>query len=173
MQMSWLLKNWVKKILFFPITFYSPRCSSHAMRAFDDLGEFKNQYPLTLIKNHLSPLGKHLLDRQQTELQSKPIEGVYRGKIADKYPIKLFIDTIYHDGSVSGYYWYTKHKKLIELRGSYQNNKLKLYVRKHNPQEKKWIPIEAIIGTLQNNSFNGTWKNLKSGKIFSLHMKLN
>jgi hypothetical protein len=96
--------------------------------------------------------------------------GIYKGKIAGKYPIGLSISEVYEDGSLSAYYWYEKYKQLIVLSGSYKNGKLELYVKKHNSEAKKWVPIEAIIGSLENGFFKGVWNNLESGKKLPLKM---
>lgn len=153
---------------------YSGRCSNHALRALDDLGDFEHSYGFKKLEKYLSPLGKYLLDKNRKKLVKIDTKiGVYRGKIADKYPIKLFISTIYDDGSLSASYWYTKYKKVIDLSGMYKNGKLELYVKNYDAIQKKWIKVEAIIGRLEDNKFKGTWKNLETNKEFSLNMELN
>jgi hypothetical protein len=151
--------------------FYSGRCSNHAMRALDDLGDFENSYSFKALEKHLSPFGNFLLNPKNTKFISpKTPLGIYKGKIGDKYPIGLSLSEVYEDGSLSAHYWYEKYKHPIELSGSYTNGKLELYVKKHNPEAKKWVPVEAIIGTLDNNLFVGSWENLESGKKLLLKM---
>ncbi len=153
---------------------YSERCSNHAMRALDDLGDFENSYSFKELEKYLTPLGKYLLDKKRTKLPVTNFQtGIYKGKIGGKYPIKLFISEIYDDGGISASYWYDKYRKVIELYGSYTNGKLKLHAQKHNDIEKKWIPYETIEGRLKNNSFKGTWKNLEINKEYTLNMELN
>jgi len=154
------------------LTIYSGRCSNHAMRALDDIGDFANTYALDEVKNYLSPLGHYLLDPKVKVLKNtKMVEGIYRGKIANKYPIGLFIQRVYDDGSLSAMYWYKKYRQPIELDGHYENGTLKLYVKEHSEVEKKWISVESFVGTLKNNRFQGTWTNLRSGKSSTFDLK--
>lgn len=150
---------------------YSGRCSNHAMRALDDIGDFSNSYSFDEIKDYLSPIGKYLLDRDQKILKSiDMIEGVYRGEIAHKYPIKLFIQSIYDDGSLSAFYWYEKYKKPLDLKGTYQHGEIKLYLKEHSEQEKRWIKVESFIGRLKDGKIKGVWKNIRNGEEFDLSL---
>ncbi|HIP50526.1 MAG TPA: hypothetical protein EYG94_00430 [Campylobacterales bacterium] len=162
---------WIEKDKF---TLFSGRCSNHAMRALDDIGDFSNSYSFIELKNYLSPLGNYLLNKHNKEvLNSESPTGIYKGKITGKYPIKLSISQIYDDGSLEASYWYEKYKKVIDLSGSYKNGKLKLYVKKHKPKEKKWVAVEAIVGKVSDGKFKGTWQKLPTGKLLSLEMSLN
>ena len=155
-------------------TIYSERCSNHAMRALDDIGSFSNSYSFKEIKPYLSLLGKYLLDKHQKHLPNREIvEGVYSGKIAHKYPIKLFIKYVSDDGSLSAYYWYDKYKQIIDLDGSYRDKKLKLYFKKYNEEQKKWIKVESFIGDLKHGKFKGVWNNLQTGKCFDVSLRLD
>jgi len=155
------------------LTIYSGRCSNHAMRALDDIGDFENSYALDEVKKYLSPVGKYLLNPKVKTLKNvEMVEGIYRGKIANKYPIGLFIQNVYDDGSLSAMYWYKKYRQPIELDGHYENGILKLYVKEHNEVEKKWINVESFVGTLKNNRFKGTWTNLESGKALGFDLKV-
>jgi len=152
-------------------TIYSERCSNHAMRALDDIGDFSNSYSFKEIKSYLSLLGKYLLDKHQKHLPNREIvEGVYSGKIAHKYPIKLFIQEVNDDGSLGAYYWYEKYQQPIDLGGNYRDKKLKLYFKKYDEEQEKWIKVESFIGDLKHGKFKGIWENLQTDKGFDVRL---
>jgi len=143
----------------FGLTLYSPRCSNHAMMALDDLGEFSNNYSLDQIDSYLSDLGKYLLDnRVKIVKKSNDIEGIYSGKISNKYSIMLFIKYI-DNNRVNALYWYEKYKKLVELSGYLKDNRLKLIAQNKDDKD-----IEIFIGDLKNRSFSGEWINLEDNR---------
>jgi len=101
------------------------------------------------------------------------LEGVYQGKLANKYPIRLFIQRVHDDGSLQMYYWYQKYKTPIELSGRYVKGKLNLYAQEYNKTKEKWIKTETFIGMLKNNLFIGRWKNLRNGHVSDFNLQVN
>lgn len=92
------------------------------------------------------------------------------GKIADKYPIYMNIN-VNEDKSVSGYYYYTSHKKKIKLVGTFsEESGFEL-----NEWNKNKSNEEEHTGTFKfienNGEYSGKWTNPQKTKTLSFHAK--
>lgn len=91
------------------------RCSNHAMRALDDVGDVSVDFPAA--KLDLTPYGKALLaGGPDVPPPPSPFGQVLHGAVG-KSPVTMLLDTPNKDGSVRGQYFYDKHRKAIEIYG--------------------------------------------------------
>ena len=155
------------------LTFVRGRCSNHAMRAIDDLYDFKIAYSYQELKPHLSEFGKSLIFNQPKNIESKnPKFKLYKGKIADKYPIFVLINTIYEDTSMSATYWYDSKKLPIEWRGNFKNNHFSLIEDDyHDENLKAWVPRANIELQVSGNKLVGTWKDYRTKKDLKIELE--
>jgi hypothetical protein len=101
------------------------RCSNHAMRALDDIGDFTLALPYKALKPHLSAYGRTLL---LNEGSAKPKGGIYgqllRGHLGGM-AITMLINKE-SDNSVAGTYFYDRYRKPIAVSGRASGNELEL-----------------------------------------------
>lgn len=99
------------------LVFRAGRCSNHASRALDDVGDLSLAIPLADLSELLSPYGKALLLAEGDAPPPANLFGqVLRGKVGRR-TITMRLDRPYHDGSVAGSYFYDKFRKTIRLSG--------------------------------------------------------
>ena len=151
----------------------SGRCSNHAMRGIDDLGSFEIKIPLKKLEPHLTDYAKNLLSGSQTVVTQPNLQHrIYKGKIDGKYPITLMINQIFEDNSMSITYWYDTHKKLIEWRGTYENNRFTLVEDDYHDEENaRWIPKANIILDEKGTDLVGTWEDYKTKKKLKIELQ--
>ena len=158
------------------IVFSRERCSNHAMRAADDLGEFSDTLKIAEISNLLSRYGKALLFEDTKECQNikPPISNtkILKGFINDKIPITCIFYRAEEDGSLRLKYWYDKDKSIIEWRGTFKNkSKLNLVEDDHYDEKLgKWILKALINADVSADSIKGTWTNQKDGKKLTISL---
>lgn len=89
----------------------------------------------------------------------------YIGKLNEKFRIGLYLE--YNNNNVSGFYFYEKMKKKINVTGRRNGKKLTLSAS---------VPegIETFDGLLDNGKFKGVWSNATGNKSypFIFYMKL-
>lgn len=147
------------KLTKYKIIFTHGRCSNHAMRALDDIGDFVNSFKLKTIKPYLTKYGKTFLSGKKLKYTSPYAEQkLYKGYINKKYPITLYLNSISKEGFVEAIYWYNKYKTPIELSGTYKNGHFSL-------KEGENAIIEADLK--EKKRILGTYKKLKSSKKMS------
>lgn len=149
------------------ITFFTGRCSNHAMRALDDLGEFSNTLDKKILMPHMSMFGKSLFKKNETKMLNVP-RGLFNGTLGKKYTIKLFISKIYDDGSVNASYWYTNYNKPIELNGKYKNGKFEFKVFEYEEESDNSSVLETLSLEYSKHSLKGTWTLLSNGKTLPI-----
>jgi len=77
---------------------------------------------------------------------------MYYGKIDDQYPITMEL-TFNDDHSISGYYFYNKWKKKIQLIGKYDQNNFSVNAGS-----------ETFTGVFSDKKIFGSWDNSSSSK---------
>ena len=156
------------------VVFTRERCSNHAMRAVDDLGEFSDTLKIAEISNLLSRYGKALLFENTKEcLNIKPLISntkILKGFINDKIPITCIFSRPYDDESIRLKYWYDKNKFIIEWRGTFKNKStLDLAEDDYfDKKQDKWILRALINAYVTADSIKGTWTNQKDGKKLTI-----
>jgi hypothetical protein len=153
------------------ITFERERCSSHAMRALDDLDKFDIAIAFKDLKEYLSPYGESLLNNSMENLQTSSPEGkLYKGFINGKYPIHALISRIEEDGSFSMSYWYDKTKIPIEWTGSFDNSNFSMVeYEEHGDNRTETATVSAAW--TGNNEITGTWTNSKTHETLKLELE--
>lgn len=149
------------------------RCSNHAMRALDDLGEFKIELPYAKLDKHWSYYAENLLSETGKAVRQNTIQNkLYKGFIDEKYSVMVLIKDVYDDGSFSAFYWYDKIKKLIEWSGNVKNGHISITENDYHSEElKKWIPRAIIKANVNNEKITGTWQDYKTKKFLKLELK--
>jgi hypothetical protein len=147
------------------------RCSNHASRALDGFeAEYtSHSYAFKDIEKYLSPYGAALVKGGDESVKNTSLQGkIYKGWIG-KYPITALINHVHDNGGLSMFYWYDKHKKLIEWHGHVVNKHFTLKERDPNDNDStntadidaKWVEGEIF----------GTWTSAKNGSQ-ALELKL-
>jgi hypothetical protein len=152
------------------ITFIQDRCSNHAMRALDDLGNFELRISKKELEPYMSKIGKELFTPKAAISDSQLLRGLYKGTINGKYPILLWISRM-DEGSVDGFYWYQKTKQLIALRGQYSQQNLALQVTQYSNKLDKNIVQETFLLSFKDGILQGSWTNVKTAKTLSVELK--
>lgn len=106
------------------------RCASHTGAAYDDPGDFENEFDLSRLKPFLNNYGQYLLtasSEYNTKKEEKNMHiGLYQGKIDEQHAIHLFVEKIYDDGLVRAFCFYDNPARKIDLQalkhqdGSYE-----------------------------------------------------
>lgn len=127
------------------------RCSNHAERALDDVGELIVNLPTAQLGTLLTPYGLALvLDQGDAPAPASPFGQVLNGRIGGA-SVMLQLDRLTEDGSVSGRYCYVRHGRMIALSGRRQGNKLVL------AEDLDGKKAELNL-TIRGNSLVGQWQ---------------
>ncbi|PXY02274.1 hypothetical protein DF185_06400 [Marinifilum breve] len=146
---------------------YRGRCSNHALRALDAIGDFENTMKYSLIKPLLSKYGLNLLfDEKPGDFETHYSEKIFYGHIAEKYPITLVLDK-YSDEYVSGVYLYNNIGRTIHLSGEAKGNGLVLSVYNENDDNTGEFSLTVSD---DNKSIVGVWTNTE-GKSLKVELK--
>jgi hypothetical protein len=110
------------------VTLTTERCSNHAMRALDALGEFSASFSPEQLKPWLSAYGRHLLldEASSAAAPASPWGQVLRGQIGGKLPVTMALGFVRSDDSVNAQYFYDRHRKPITVVGNFQGGTLTL-----------------------------------------------
>ena len=134
------------------ITFERGRCSNHASRALDDIGEMTNAFPIKDITLHLSAYGNALLLGAGNALSGGgPFNQVLVGKVGQS-TITMRLGARNSDDSVSSVYYYDKYRTPIALFGKVSNGVLTLT---ESDSKDKVLPV--IRATISGESLKGQW----------------
>ena len=132
------------------------RCSNHAMRALDDVGDFTLTLSYAALRPHLTDYGKTLLLKEGS---AQPPVGIYgqilRGNIGGS-EVTMLINKG-SDNSVAGHYFYNKYSKPIELSGRVIGDQLELTETVAESSEEK----PAMRLTISGNRLTGTRQGKK------------
>lgn len=100
------------------------RCSNHAMRALDDVGDVTLEIPAA--KLDLTPYGKSILaGGPDAPAPATPFGHVLHGTVG-KAQVTMLLEKLGGDGSINGQYFYDKHRKSIDLVGSIDGSEVTL-----------------------------------------------
>lgn len=143
------------------IYFQRGRCSNHASRALDELGNFTYGFTKKEIEPFLSEYGKNLYGNQPRKMTDFK-EKIFAGKIG-KYPIKGVINQ-----NNSGFYWYERFKQLIEIDFVYENQEIIINEKNYNNNTTATFKLKQI-----NNQFIGSWKKTNTKENFPVEIHFN
>ncbi|WP_326980903.1 hypothetical protein VUJ46_11330 [Chryseobacterium sp. MYb264] len=154
------------------LRFIAGRCSNHAMRALDELGDHVVDIPYKDLDTYWSSYAKNLLSGSEKVDKTSLDHKLYKGSIDGKYPITMLIDQVYDDGSLSAKYWYNKNKKLIEWHGKLKGNHVSLLESDYYSEETRmWILKTAIEADIKGNKITGTWQDYNTKKYLKLELE--
>lgn len=132
------------------------RCSNHAMRALDDVGDFTLTLSYAALRPHLTDYGKTLLLKEGSAQPPVSMYGqILRGNIGGS-EITMLINKG-SDNSVAGHYFYEKYRRPIEVNGRAAGDQLELTEGVAESSEEK----PAMRLTIAGSQLSGTWKGKK------------
>ncbi len=137
------------------LTLIAERCSAHAVRALDDLGEFSNSFAYTELAEALSPYGRCLLLEQRSDCRdlSRPqISGVYRGAVDGRQRITLVIAP-YASGVSRAVYFRDEDATKVTLSARPQPNSGRVHL-----QEQGATPAMFELWLERDGELSGTWQ---------------
>lgn len=109
--------------------FIEGRCSNHAMRAIDELDEFRNELIIIHYSEFLNDYGEYIFGLSEKYFSGTTRFRMYTGSIGDQYPILFFENRT--NGYPSYTYCYKKYGVLIELQNEESEDLLKLIETNH------------------------------------------
>lgn len=146
------------------------RCSNHAMRALDDLGDLSFRIGMEALQPHLSDYGRSLLmplpvapDAARTEAPAQ----IYKGMIDGRLPVTLFIDL--RDGPATratrsfgeATYYYNRYRKPIALELERKEGFLNLTEKpqlRDDAEAKTREPSGVLRLRVQAGQLSGEWR---------------
>ncbi|MCP3057685.1 hypothetical protein LXT21_02720 [Myxococcus sp. K38C18041901] len=134
------------------------RCSNHASRALDDVDKVSLALSYDSLRPHLTAYGKRVLLGEGQGVSGDVFGQVLRGRIG-KMPIVMMLER-QRDDSVSGVYFYEKHRKPIEVDGRLEGGKLELQERDADGNSTGSLRLE--VG---KNLLRGEWVGKQSLKM--------
>ncbi|MCQ4259647.1 hypothetical protein [Stutzerimonas stutzeri] len=138
------------------LTLVAGRCSAHAVRALDDLGEFSNSFAYTDLAQELSPYGRCLLLEQRSDCRdlSKPqISGVYRGVVNGRQRITLVIAPPDAGGSSRAFSFRNEDASRVELSARQEPDAGRILLREQNAR-----PALFELLLERDGQLSGTWQ---------------
>ncbi|MES2756301.1 MAG: hypothetical protein V4693_02915 [Pseudomonadota bacterium] len=130
----------------------SGRCSNHAMRALDDVGDVTMPVPYAKLRPWLTGYGKALLLGEGTARASGMYRQLLRGHINGIIPITMQLANE-RGNSVNGVYLYDKVGKPIKLVGKREGNELTLMERL-GEEETAGATIKLVV---TGSQLKGQW----------------
>jgi hypothetical protein len=135
------------------VSFIVGRCSNHAMRALDELGEHVKLFTFKELSAHLSEYGAMVLESgKKVAAPAHPFNQVLVGKVGQS-PITVWLGSRRADGEIGGYYYYDKFRTPIRLFGKVKGNVLE--VDENDGSDRQTTP--KIRATLTGDSLKGQW----------------
>ncbi|WP_413460266.1 hypothetical protein [Herbaspirillum huttiense] len=139
------------------ITFLYDRCSNHAERVLDDVGEQKVTYKIVDLTQYFTAYGKYLfMSGPQAAPRAEPYRQILKGRVGQA-AITLALSELYSDGSLSGSYFYDKYRKPIPLSGKVNGN-----VVEFTESESSDTPQPMIRATIKGDELWGQWIGKKT-----------
>ena len=140
------------------LAFLNGRCSNHASRALDELGDFTTKIPTAELQNRLTPYGQYLTGAKSTT-QVSPAPGidgkVMYGTLGKSMRIVLKVDCKYGD-FFEGAYFYQKFGAPIELTGKCDTADNQHYELKTSAAEQTQ---EKITLEFKDGVYQGVWES--------------
>ncbi|WP_341516616.1 hypothetical protein [Citrobacter gillenii] len=140
------------------LAFLNGRCSNHANRAGDELGDFTTKIPTADLHNQFTPYGQYLTGAKgTTPVEPAPgIDGkVMYGTLGKSLRIVLKVDCKYGD-YFEGAYFYQKFGAPIELTGKCDTANNQHYELKTSDAEQAQ---EKMTLELKNGVYQGIWES--------------
>ncbi|MCU6174383.1 hypothetical protein [Citrobacter cronae] len=140
------------------LAFLNGRCSNHANRAGDELGDFTTKIPTEELHNQFTPYGQYLTGaKSTTPVEPTPgIDGkVMYGTLGKSMRIVLKVDCNYGD-FFEGAYFYQKFGAPIELTGKCDTANNQHYELKTSAEEQS---KEKITLDLKDGVYQGVWES--------------
>lgn len=140
------------------LAFLNGRCSNHANRAGDELGDFTTKIPTEELHNQFTPYGQYLTGaKSTTPVEPTPgIDGkVMYGTLGKSMRIVLKVDCNYGD-FFEGAYFYQKFGAPIELTGKCDTADNRHYELKTSAAEQS---EEKITLELKDGVYQGVWES--------------
>ena len=132
------------------VRFSQDRCSNHASRALDSVGEFSTRMPLAHPKRLLTGHGRMLLLGEGTAAApTSPFGQVLRGTIDGRLPVTMRLPSLSADGPVHATYFYDRYREPISVSGDYRDGVLTL----EESESKARLRLRAEGSTLR-----GEWR---------------
>lgn len=133
------------------VLFAQDRCSNHAMRALDDIGNFSTRFPASQLRPWLTGYGRTLLVGEgNAPAPTSPFGQVLRGTIDGRLPITLRLPLLAGDGPVNAVYFYDRYRKPISVSGQYRDGVLTL----EESESKAGLRLKSEGTTLR-----GEWRS--------------
>ncbi|CAD7563894.1 MULTISPECIES: hypothetical protein [Citrobacter] len=140
------------------LAFLNGRCSNHANRAGDELGDFTTKIPTGELHKQFTPYGQYLTGaKSTTPVEPTPgIDGkVMYGTLGKSMRIVLKVDCKYGD-FFEGAYFYQKFGAPIELTGKCDTADNRHYELKTSAAEQS---EEKITLELKDGVYQGVWES--------------
>ncbi|KAA1280371.1 hypothetical protein DXF85_03605 [Citrobacter pasteurii] len=140
------------------LAFLNGRCSNHANRAGDELGDFTTKIPTGELHKQFTPYGQYLTGaKSTTPVEPTPgIDGkVMYGTLGKSMRIVLKVDCKYGD-FFEGAYFYQKFGAPIELTGKCDTADNQHYELKTSAAEQAQ---EKITLELKDGVYQGVWES--------------
>lgn len=139
------------------ITLRAGRCSNHASRALDDVGDIVLTLPPAELQPLLTDYGRALILQQgNAGPPASPFGQVLHGRIGNA-PITLRLDRPTAEGSVSGHYFYDRYRQPIALSGKREGDQLSL---DETVDDKKATLTLQLRGTALSGQWQGGGRSL-------------
>lgn len=133
------------------LVLHTERCSNHATRALDDVGDVDTSLSAADLTKWLTPYGKALVLGQGDAPPPASVFGqLLRGKVGSA-AVTLQLDLVNSDDSLSGRYFYERYARVIPLQGKRSGNTLTL------TEEADGKKAELTL-TVRGDSITGHWQ---------------
>lgn len=149
------------------LVFLNERCSNHASRALDDLGEFTTEIPISVIEDALTPYGKNILTVGRGEkLSPSPNlnNTLLYGTLGKS--MRIVLNTTCEYSYLSGAYFYEKYGTPIELTGKCSTGNNQHYELTTVSDE---TAKETITLDLKDGHYQGSWES--NGKTLPIRFE--
>lgn len=130
---------------------HAGRCSNHASRALDDVGDIELPLRYATLRPYMTAYGKSILLDEGTADIHNIYGQVLRGNLG-KQPVVMLLER-HEDNSISGTYFYSKYRKAIDLHGRVNGKRIELDER--DPEGKI---IARMQLRMDGNRLHGTWQ---------------
>ena len=154
------------------ILFTQSRCSPHALRALDDVGELTSSFTIERLERWLSPYGRALLARGSTPKRTSwPFGQLCRGLMGRRTRVHLYVEPLdATEGEASidvrAYYFYDRIRKPIPLRGQFARDTLRL--REFHESGRPRGEFTLSSGT---RGLSGEWKSLIHDRVLPVRFQ--
>lgn len=142
------------------VDFVLGRCSNHARRALDEIGDFNFRISYVELMSYLAPHGQKLLiDTTKNVAQGYPFGIGVQGNVG-KAKVYVTMGAVNSTGEFSGSYYYERYRTPINLSGYIKENKIVLNeMNDKSLKQAEWI-LEHV-----GNAWVGSWNGNDGRKV--------